>query len=361
MVLVTGASGAVGSAVCRALTARGTPVAALVRSERARAAVIAAVGAEVPMLWGDVERPNAGVVDAAAWRGRVGCLLHLAAVVRLDADAEPDVRRVNVEGTRHVLELAEALGRPRVMLMSTAAVAGDAARFTEDDADVGQAFRNPYERSKLDAEALVRGWSGPSAILRMPALVGHAVTGRAESFTGAFYRVALAYWMVRELLDRAEAEGHAAELGREGIARDAVGRWALPEHVPWAPDTPCEVVSEDWLAAVVVALLDTSFTGTLHVLHPDPPPASVVMEVVLDALGVSSERRVGEPGPWSRLVRRTLGRVAGQQYPYLSRLPRLSRSRLSEVLGEACPPAPPLDEALLRRLVASAVATGFGT
>ena len=60
---------------------------------------------------------------------------------------------MNVDGTARVLEFARAAGLERLTYVSTAYVAGEPrALFREDELDVGQRFRNPYERSKFEAE-----------------------------------------------------------------------------------------------------------------------------------------------------------------------------------------------------------------
>ncbi len=67
-------------------------------------------------------------------------------------------RRVNVGGTRTVIELARDAGRlARVVHWSTAMVSGDRhGTIYEEDLDAGQHFHNAYERTKYEAEQLVR-------------------------------------------------------------------------------------------------------------------------------------------------------------------------------------------------------------
>src|SRR3989441_10662327 len=89
-VLVTGASGLVGSHVVEALAARGEPVRALVRPA-SRAAVLR-LGAEA--VAGDVTDPAAG---QAAARG-VRAIVHAAAIVQRRASWDQYVA-VNVDGT----------------------------------------------------------------------------------------------------------------------------------------------------------------------------------------------------------------------------------------------------------------------
>ena len=143
--LVTGAGGFIGAHVTAALAAAGAEVRALdVRPP-----------ADVPS---GVEPVGADVLDAAAVRRALdGCdaLFHLAAVYsykRADAAA---MQRVNVEGTRAVLDAAAREG-VRVVHTSSCATCGPVPgrAATEDDAPPDWELAVPYKRTKLEAERL---------------------------------------------------------------------------------------------------------------------------------------------------------------------------------------------------------------
>ncbi|MGW3951115.1 SDR family oxidoreductase [Streptomyces sp. NPDC004752] len=107
----------------------------------------------------------------------LGALWHSAGSINLEAEL-PELRRTNVEGTRHVLELAAAgRERPVVHHVSTAFVAGsrrEGATY-EDELDDTYGFENAYERSKYEAEMLIHAWSRehrrPVVVLRPSILV----------------------------------------------------------------------------------------------------------------------------------------------------------------------------------------------
>ena len=150
-VLVTGASGFIGSAIVQAFGRAGYPVRALVRRSSVRANLID-TGCEV--VEGDVR--DRGAV-AAALAG-VRYLVHAAADYRLWAPVADDLLRVNVEGTRIVMQEALRAGVERVVY--TSSVATLALRSDGSPADetrtlgVEQAI-GAYKRSKVAAERLV--------------------------------------------------------------------------------------------------------------------------------------------------------------------------------------------------------------
>jgi nucleoside-diphosphate-sugar epimerase len=172
--LVTGASGFIGSQVCVAFSAKGYPVRAFV-TDRSRAP--ASAGSAVP---GDLLDRDA-VREAV--RG-VGTVVHLAARVHVlndrSADREALYQRTNVEGTRVLLEEAARAGVERFVFISSVKAVGESSvnAWTEETPPAPQ---DPYGRSKLDAERVVReigereGMHVP--ILRLPLVYGPGMKG----------------------------------------------------------------------------------------------------------------------------------------------------------------------------------------
>jgi NADH dehydrogenase len=140
-ILVTGASGFVGSHLVPALLAAGHRVAALCRTPETGEAVVGRVRAEdrdrVEVRIGDVTRPDTLV---PAMDG-VDAVVHLAAIPR-DFNGGADLRLINTEGTRAVVAAMWKAGVRRLVHMSAMGV--------EDDPDLH------YASSKAKAEALVR-------------------------------------------------------------------------------------------------------------------------------------------------------------------------------------------------------------
>ena len=135
--------------------------------------------------------------DRLEWLAeRSSWVLHCAASVSFTLGL-PESRAINVEGTRRMLELA-GLAHDRGALrcfthISTAYVAGThRGTFRERDLHVGQRWRNPYERSKLEAETIVRerGDSLPVQVFRPSIIVGDSKTGWTPAFN-------VLYWPLR--------------------------------------------------------------------------------------------------------------------------------------------------------------------
>ena len=136
---------------------------------------------------GDITQPSLGLRDAERSRLRGADVYHLAAVYDLEASEEHN-QRANVDGTRHVVEVAREL-RARVHHMSSIAVAGSRwkGKFTEDMFEEGQSLDHPYYRTKFDAEKIVRESGLPFRIYRPGLVVGSSESGEADRIDGPYY------------------------------------------------------------------------------------------------------------------------------------------------------------------------------
>src|ERR1700722_19909613 len=148
-ILVTGASGFLGSAIAGALRARGHGVRVLARPSSPRTNLNAA---DV-LCEGDL-RDRASL--AAALKG-VRYLFHAAADYRLWARDPEEIRRSNVEGTRLIMEEALSAGVERIVYTSSVATLKitDGAASTEDNPLPDGEGIGVYKRSKVAAERLV--------------------------------------------------------------------------------------------------------------------------------------------------------------------------------------------------------------
>jgi dihydroflavonol-4-reductase len=148
-VLVTGASGFLGSAIAAALRARGDEVRVLVRPSSPRANL----NPGDRVYEGDL-RDRASL--AAALKG-VRFLFHAAADYRLWARDPEEISRNNVEGTRLIMEEALSAGVTRIVYTSSVATLklAEGAPSNEDQPLAEGEGIGAYKRSKVAAERLV--------------------------------------------------------------------------------------------------------------------------------------------------------------------------------------------------------------
>ena len=175
-ILVTGASGFVGQALCRALIKRGYAVRGAVRQE---AAVLP------PGIEKIVVGPIDGNTDWSDALQGIDIAIHLAARVHVmhekSSDPLSEFRKVNVEGTGRLAKSAAAAGVRRLVYVSSIKVNGEATRdkpFSEKDEPHPQ---DPYGISKREAEQALQKISVETGlevvIVRPPLVYGPGVGG----------------------------------------------------------------------------------------------------------------------------------------------------------------------------------------
>jgi NAD(P)-dependent dehydrogenase (short-subunit alcohol dehydrogenase family) len=193
---VTGATGFIGKRLVKALLARrGAVVHFLLRpgSEGKLEALYDYWGVgrsrAVPVS-GDLTARKLGVGSAAirALKGRIDAVYHLAAVYDLSADEESQVK-VNIAGTRNLVDFAKAVDAAHVHHVSSIAAAGlYEGVFREDMFEEAEGLDHPYFMTKHESEKIVRKECKlPWTIYRPALVVGDSRTGEMDKIDGPYY------------------------------------------------------------------------------------------------------------------------------------------------------------------------------
>jgi NAD(P)-dependent dehydrogenase (short-subunit alcohol dehydrogenase family) len=193
---VTGATGFIGRHLVEQLLERDGDIHVLVREgstgkldELVRRWGPKAEG-RIKHVVGDLNEPRLGVGDDAIdeLRGEVDHFFHLAAIYDMTADEERN-EKLNVEGTRHAVALANAIEAGRLHHVSSIAAAGAyKGLFREDHFDEGQDLPSPYHRTKFESEKIAREESQvPWRVYRPAIVVGHSETGEMDKIDGPYY------------------------------------------------------------------------------------------------------------------------------------------------------------------------------
>ena len=177
---VTGATGFIGERLVQRLVGRGDTVHALYRSEAKAAAIVHPL---VRLFKGDI-------TDVASLeRGMTGCdgVFHAAAYAKVWAKDPSTYRRLNLDATRTILDLARRLGGPKVVFTSTGGVIGPSSGGAADEKTVRTVpFFNDYERTKAAAEEVARGFAalGQDVVIVNPTRVfGPGLISESNSVT----------------------------------------------------------------------------------------------------------------------------------------------------------------------------------
>jgi dihydroflavonol-4-reductase len=262
-ILITGASGFVGSAVTHKLVEAGYCVRALVRG---RDTVSTLVGLDIEFVKGDIRDRQA--VNLAMTGVRY--VFHVAADYRLWAPNPQEIFVTNIDGTRNVMEAALDAGVERIVHTSSVAtialrhggIADESVSLSESEA------LGAYKRSKIAAERLVD-------------------------------------WMVTERGLPAVIVNPSTPIGPRDARPTPTGRIiveAAKGRIPVFVDTGLNLVHVDDVASGHLAALRSGKIGERYILGGENVLFSQMLK---DIAGI-----MGHHAPWMRLPWRALVPVA---------------------------------------------------
>lgn len=368
-ILLTGATGLLGRYLLRDLLHSGRDVAVIARDNRSGLAedrireVVdqggRMLGVRLPqptVLSGDIREPGLGLsgMDRTWLAEHCGSVLHSAANVSFRRSPDGEPARTNTGGTKQLLELCTELGVVEFHYVSTAFVCGTRpSPALETDIDCGQGFNNDYERSKCQAEKLVRGWPGIRATVHRPSvIVGDSRTGYTSAYHGV-YR----FW---EIADRiAEPIESPNDVIGRGGERHLMRR--LPIRMPFHGEEARNLVPVDWVSRAIVEIVGRPEThgATYHLVARNPTRLREIRQVVQDTLGVEGLVLVG-PGKIPNMtdIEQTYQDQLQEFIPYLDGDPDFDCRNTLAVLPHL--PVPRVDMDSLSRMIRFAVDDAWG-
>jgi len=364
-ILLTGATGTVGSALAPLLRERGHKIVYLARPKNGQKAQDRVLAGNI--VWqGDITLPDCGVSASqrSLWKGKIDKLVNCAASIKFNESLAQEISRVNVNGVQNLLRLAEELGIEEFHQVSTAYVAGDSSYFTEDDLDKGQTCRNVYERTKKEAEHLVRAWKhGSFSIYRLGIMVGDSETGRISSFDG-YYVFAASLWHLRSIL-LTKSEQELERYRKEGVFFDSNGMLTLPIYINFSPTSTLNIVPIDWAGKTLAKLIHVpSINQAFHIIHPRPRRIRWINDASMKQLGIKGFY-YGDSADYSSRsllgkLQRVFDRAIAQYVPYVNHECQFQVVNAPQALLGDYEWLPDINEAFLARILNYAKSVNFG-
>lgn len=278
---------------------------------------------ETEILIGDVAELDAGLSgkEVRKLRSEVQEVHHIASIFHLGVSKEI-IYRVNVNGTKNMLELAKAFRNlKRFNLFSTAFVSGKREGvILEDELDCGQGFSNYYEETKFLAENLARKASNELkiSIFRPSIIVGDSKTGEIDKLDGPYFLINAIVNLPLDIRIPLPAEGNY----------------------------PLNMVPVDFVidASYFLSNEKSAEGKTFHLTDPNPLPARLIFEIVAEK--VHKKKPGGKISPSAfKLLKRIpfVEKIFAQQLEFIEHLNKLTIFNCSNTLkllyksGIACP------------------------
>ena len=192
-------------------------------------------------------------------------MIHSAAILNFHGPSrEGEPWRTNIDGTCNVLEVCKQTNITQMHYISTAYVCGNRKdRVMEDELDVGQDFRNDYERSKFEAEKIVRTHEFDQLTVYRPAVIaGDSETGFTSTYHGLHLYLRLMAMMVPN-----------TDPDEDGIRHTDI-------RLPMQGDEPRNIVPVDWVSRVFCEIFENrdAHGRTFHIVPKEPTTPKLIVE-----------------------------------------------------------------------------------
>ncbi|OGV39621.1 MAG: hypothetical protein A2020_02845 [Lentisphaerae bacterium GWF2_45_14] len=272
----------------------------------------------INVIEGDITEP--GFLDDVSQFKGVDTIFHCAADVNLGKDPEGKTYRINYGGTTSILELAKKLNVKTLHYVSTAYVSGKTEGLVKEDELSATEFNNPYEKSKFEAEKLVRASGIPFTIYRPSIIVGRLADGKI--------RKPLAFYRILEFMAKLKKHYCAKHMANPS------DWFELPLRLKAELSDKIYFVPIDYVQKAVTSIfLKPVCNKTYHITGNSPVSTAMIEEVVGEVLkvkGVTVQPQIDDPSLDEKLVDRFIGDLL----PYFSTQSIFDQTNVRAAVGE---------------------------
>ena len=269
---------------------------------------------------------------------RVSSIYHSAALAEFSIPL-PIIRRINVGGTRNILEFALLCQKngdfKGVHYISTVAVAGSKnSTFYENQLDLGQKFNNTYEKTKFEAEKLVTRYRNkglPIAVYRPSIIVGDSKTGYTNNLK-MFYQPL-----------------HLFSLG-------------LFKEIPADKKTVYSFVPADYTADAIVRIAsasDIAKNSTYHIANPNMVRLDYVVDTASKYFGFQKPRFIRDRESCVKKFSELQRSLLDPFIPYFYYKKRFDTTNSESILKRSGFKWPNVNKLFLNRLYKFCIKCGF--
>ncbi|MGR3293410.1 MAG: SDR family oxidoreductase [Candidatus Scalindua sp.] len=289
----------------------------------------------VEIIEGDITSSSLGLEKQEYMKlcSEVDEVFHCAAVTHFEMQGADEHVVVNIKGTENVLQFTNTGKQKRLHYISTAYVAGKQNCIIYENQIVNEPlFNNEYERSKFVAEQLVIEYAKsndiPYTIYRPGIIVGDSKTGATCKFDNLYLFVKVLFNIKNSFIKEKNEDLNDITI-----------------RVPGDPDALINLVPIDYVADAIVAILEKkeSIGKIYHITNPNPPRLCELRDLVMALLEIKGMH----VGIDKELEKQSLGTVeklflrqTRSYYSYLFSKLRFDDSGTQEILkgtGIICP------------------------
>ncbi|TVL97242.1 MAG: hypothetical protein CV087_22595 [Candidatus Brocadia sp. WS118] len=307
--LITGATGFLGSFITQELFEAGFYLILLIRNSNqaeARERISEAfpsfgntkpvsdkLSARVEIVEGDISHKHFGLhaKDYSRISDTVDEVFHCAAATKFYHESDNMLVQTNVYGTEHLAWFCLSGKRKRLHYMSTAYVAGTRRDTVfEHELEKNQTFNNNYEKSKFAAEKLLRQFTAkyniPATIYRPSIIIGDSRTGVTRNYDNI-------YVFGKGLHRLKNYDIQKSNKDTSWSSKKSIG-YSPALRIPGDKHATINLVPVDYVTQAIVAISgqEQSINKTFQIVNPSPPTLGELAEWMTVATGIHRVRIV---------------------------------------------------------------------
>lgn len=343
-VFVTGGTGFLGMKLVHSLIREGHDVYVLVRSNRKASTLKNLLDNreldKLHILEGDLSNDTLSLPEEKIKElmGNIDVVYHSAAYLSFDEKDREQLFKVNVDGTRNLLEFVKYLQVSKFIHVSTAYTLGESREGFEQLYPIDSTnFVNAYEESKCYAEHEVMSYkeSFDVVIMRPAIIIGDSETGEADTTFG-MYGVMRMVELLKKRMSR--SRGHVENYEVKILA-------GLNETT--------HIVPVDYIVKLLVAGLKHSQAINIYnLVNPSPPANDLIMNTIKVGMDFDVIQLVPyEEGEKLSVEERKLNEPLQVFRPYLNRTIYFHDDNTRELLKSIGQASLNMDREMLLRIV----------
>jgi nucleoside-diphosphate-sugar epimerase len=380
-ILVTGATGFLGSHLAVALLRAGYRVAVLARPSKGLSAgdrigrlsrwfgLDGRTAAPLEIVEGDLLDP--AWIEAALARpdgsGRFDEIVHCASSTAFAERKRPEVEAANIDGLRRILDLAVRGGCVFFHHVSTAYAAGRREGLCPEDWVEAGPFTNVYEETKARGEIVARDVCRSEGlrlnVYRPTIVTGDSETGRTLRFNALYYPIKAAL-SIRDIYREDLQTGKGQKAAEVGIRLTRQGRLFIPIRIETRPGTGINLVPVDHCVRAILAVFEDGLEGGIyHIANPRQTRIEDIVSFGTRHFGIEGITTCG-PEAFTVEPKNTLELLYDSYLeifkPYIQDGRTFDTARSGPILEKRGLVCPDFDYGLFARCMDFAVSVGWG-
>ena len=309
-ILVTGATGFIGSHICVKLLESGYNVFLIIRKNREQTAferfkaitdwfeLDPILFSKLKVFEGELEEPslNLNSADHDFLSKNVDEIVHCAASTCFTEQKREETEKVNIFGLGNILEFAKQSRCYYFHHMSTAFVAGKTEGvFKEAIVDVDN-FNNIYEETKYLGERAVSDFCRRNGIglnIYRPSIVyGNSETGKNFRFNALYFPVKTILFL-KNLYKKDIEKNKGANAQKMGVTKSSEGMIFLPIRIVQSKNGHMNMIPINYCVDAFCAIMEDSVNGGIfHLVTRDPEKLETIIEYIKRMFNIEGIRAV---------------------------------------------------------------------